>query len=194
MKLLAALPLGLMIGLVGCSGQPQGTRPSNPKQQETTNRAATLQPAASVQPPHAKTTEEVWHEATPATRRSLLAKHIHAKWKNVGVEDSGVIMTITHPGMDESGAQQIIDDISNLASEAGLRRINLVRAGGICQVTYERPYCESACEEKMHCSPVGSEACNLLCCSIHGYPVEHISEVREEPCPTHTWVYDVPTP
>jgi hypothetical protein len=102
-------------------------------------------------------------------------------------------MTVTHPGMDEHGAHQIIDDVGKLAAAAGLRRIDLVRAGGVCEVTYTRPYCEYACQEKMYCSPSGSEGCNLICCSIHGYPVEHIPEVRQESCPPHTWVYNVPS-
>jgi hypothetical protein len=94
--------------------------------------------------------------------------------------------------MDEQSAQKIIVDVGTLAKEAGLRRINFVSAGGMCQVTYRKPYCETPCTEKMSCYPELSEKCNLLCCEIHGYPMNHYDEVRQEACPTHTWVYDVP--
>jgi hypothetical protein len=101
-------------------------------------------------------------------------------------------MTITHPGMDEHGAHQIIDDVGKLAVAAGLRRIDLVRAGGVCEVTYTYPYCEYACPEQGYCSASETHPC-LTCCLIHGYPISHIPGSRQEPCPPHTWVYKVPS-
>jgi hypothetical protein len=149
------------------------------------------QSATAIQIPHEKSPEDIWREATPATRRSILANSVRRKWKNVRVENSGVIMTVTHSGMDEHGAHQIIDDVGKLASEAGFRRIDLVRAGGVCEVTYTRPYCEVACQEAAGCYPAGE--CNMICCSIYGGHVSQIPEVRQESCPPHTWVYNVPS-
>jgi len=140
---------------------------------------------------HEKTPQEVWSEASPTTRRTTLASHVRETWKNVRVENSGVVMTITHPGMDEEGAHKIIDDIGMLAREAGLRRINFVSAGGICQITYTYPYCDYACPEEGYCLASESHPC-LTCCLIHGNPISQIPVTRQEPCPPHTWVYDVP--
>lgn len=137
--------------------------------------------------------KDEWSEATPMMRRTMLATRVRNRWQNVVVENQGDVMTVTHPGMDEDSARKIIDDIGTLAREAGLRRIDFVSAGGMCQVTYTKPYCEYSCEEKAECSPADSDECNLLCCSIHGYPVEQMpAGVRQEPCPPHTWVYNVP--
>lgn len=168
-----------------------------PSQQATTSQqsqseSVQAEAASTVQLPHEKTPDEVWNEASPVTRRSILASYVRRTWKDVRVENSGVLMTITHPGMDERGAQQIIGDISKLAAAAGLRRIDFVSAGGICEVRYTWPYCELACSEQGYCLPSESHPC-LTCCLIYGSPIEHIPAVRQELCPSHTWVYHVPS-
>lgn len=190
-----ALVFLMLVIPVGCSRHRQNANQSQSEQNRTEKAtASTSNPQPNTiapLPPHEKTPEEVWSGASQTTRRSILANRIRSRWKNVRVENSSVVMTVTHPGMDEHGAQEMIGDISDLAEGSGLRRINFVRAGGMCQVTYTRPYCEYACSEQGYCSPSESHPC-LTCCIIHGFPISHIPEVREEMCPPHTWVYKVP--
>jgi hypothetical protein len=82
----------------------------------------------------------------------MLATRVRRTWSGVAVQDTGAVMTITHPGMDEEGAHKIINDVGTLAGEAGFRRINFVSEGSICQVTYTYPYCEYACSDQGYCS------------------------------------------
>ncbi len=140
---------------------------------------------------HQDKPKDEWGEATPTMRRSMLATRVRSIWQNVAVENQGAVMTITHPGMDEESAHKIINDIGALAREAGLRRINFVSAGGMCQVTYTYPYCEYSCSDQGYCLASESHPC-LDCCLAHGYPISQIPATRQEACPTHTWVYDVP--
>jgi hypothetical protein len=189
---------GYLIGALVCAGligalsilsyamKHRGT-PSRPQVKPVAQATTTAQSEM----PQKKPTDEVWNESTPVTRRSILTNHIRRTWKNVSVQNSDTVMTVTHPGMDEQGAQKIILDMGELAIGAGLRRVNFVRAGGVCQVTYTRPYCEVSCQEAAGCYPAGE--CNMICCSIYGSRPSQIPEVRQEACPTHTWVYDVPS-
>lgn len=141
--------------------------------------------------PQVKTPKDEWDEATLPMRRAMLTTRVRNRWQNVVVENRGDVMTVTHPGMDEESAHKIIDDTGVLAREAGLRRINFVSAGGMCQVTYTYPYCEYACSDQGYCLASESHPC-LDCCLAHGYPIEQIPATRQEQCPAHTWVYDVP--
>jgi len=175
--------------LLGCSNKQKQSRGQNQPQMQQAARSVTTPIPPAV--PHEKTAGEVWNESSPVTRRAILASHVRKTWKDVSVENSGVVMTITHPGMDEQVAQKIIGDLGILSVEAELRRINFVRAGGVCQVTYTRPYCEVSCQEAAGCSPAGE--CNMICCEIYGSRPSQIPEVRQEACPTHTWVYNVPS-
>lgn len=118
-------------------------------------------------------------QAPSAMQRSILARRIRSTWKDVHVVVAGSTMSITHPGMNESGAQQIIGEIGSMAKSAGLRRINFVREGGMCQVEYYTLHCEytGGCGEYL---------------GQAGNGWVRIPEVRIEPCEPHTWVYDVP--
>jgi hypothetical protein len=181
MKVVRLASTVLLMLLVGCTNQGQRSVPAHSQQQAVSATTATSQSIPPVSAaPHEKTSDEVWNEATPATRRSILASHVRKTWKNVSVEVSGATMTLTHPGMDERGAHQIITDIGQLVTEAGLRRIDFVRAGGICEVAYEQPHCEYA----GGCGP-------YLGHSGDGW-VRIPAGVQQVPCPPHTWVYDVP--
>lgn len=151
----------------------------------------TSQSAASAVPvSQEQTAADAWNQASPSMRRSMLASHIRRDWKNVRVENYGATMTITHPGMDENGARQMMDDIGNLAASAGLKRINFVRAGGMCQVTYQRPYCEIAGS-----IPGDDETGGTGCGPYEGHSGDGWTSTIHtaiEPCEPHTWVYDVP--
>jgi hypothetical protein len=118
--------------------------------------------------------DDGWERATPTMRRSMLATRVTNTW-NVTVENQGDEITIRHQGMDEKTAHKIIDDIGTHAREAGLGRITFVRAGGTCQQYY--------ITDAMNAD--GSYSCY----SCGGFGNTHI---RYVPCPTHTWVYDVP--
>jgi hypothetical protein len=186
----------LILGLAchGASSKNQQPSKDNAEQQprqQTAGASPTIQSTAStVQLPHEKTAADTWNEASPSMRRSMIASQIRKTWKNVRVEHSGPIMTITHPGMDENGAHQMIEDIGPLAPSAGLRRINFIRAGGTCQVTYERPYCEIAGSV-----PGDDETGGTGCGPYEGHSGDGWTSTIHtaiEPCQPHTWVYDVP--
>jgi hypothetical protein len=191
-----AVAFVLVLGLA-CHGvssknqQPSKDNAEQPVRQQTSGTSPALQSTAStVQMPHEKTAAETWNEASPSIRRLMLASQIGKTWKNVRVEHSGPTMTITHPGMDEKGAQQMIADISALAASAGLKRINFVRSGGMCQVTYQRPYCEIAGPV-----PGDDETGGTGCGPYEGHSGNGWTSTMHttvEQCPPHTWVYDVP--
>ena len=178
--------------LAGCSNKhQQSSGYERPQIQQSASATPAAPPAVPpVQPPHEKTSEEIWNEATPATRRSILANSVRRKWKNVRVEDSGAIMTITHPGMDEQGAHQIIDDVGKLAAAAGLKRINLVRDGGMCQYEVTRPYCEVAGQIPGN-SETGGTGCGPCCDGRNGW-THPVYRTYSAPCQPYTWVYNVP--
>ncbi|MGA7794884.1 MAG: hypothetical protein WCA19_17740 [Candidatus Acidiferrales bacterium] len=186
---------GMLVFGSGCQRSANQQKSKNIAVQQPTQPAAganpTLQSAAStVQVPQVPTAADAWNQASPSMRRSILAGHIRKTWKNVRVENSGSIMTITHPGMDENGARQMIDDIGTLAESAGVKRINFVRAGGMCQVTYERPYCEIAGS-----IPGDDETGGTGCGPYEGHSGDGWTSTIHtaiEPCQPHTWVYDVP--
>lgn len=178
----------ILLALGGCKNQSQQASSSSAPSVVQAAAPATTVPSTVVA--HQPTPEEVWNQATPAVRRSILANHIRKTWKNVRVQSSDSVMTVTHPGMDEKSARQIIDDVSKLATSAGLRRINFVSAGGMCQVTYERPYCEIAGR-----IPGNSETGGTGCGPYQGHSGNgwtHTTQTYMEPCQPHTWVYDVP--
>lgn len=66
-----------------------------------------------------------------------------------------------------------------VATSAGLRRINFVRAGGVCQYI----------QVQDHCEHVGG--CRPCCSPIDGWT--EIDQPVSVPCQPHTWVYNVPS-
>ena len=175
-----SLLLGISL-LTGCNREKDKVAPAVPAKQVTSVPERTSE----------KTPDEIWREATPATRRSILVRNVRKTWRNVQVQNTSTTMTITHAGMDESGARQIINEIGHLATEAGFRRINLVRAGGMCQVTYKRPYCEMPGP-----IPGDSETGGTGCGPYEGHSGNGWTSTTQTylaPCSPHTWVYDVPS-
>lgn len=181
-----AVSIAVLCVLAGCKNQSHQTAssstPSVVQAAASTPAPATTVPSTVV--PHEPTPEEVWSQATPAIRRSILATQIRSTWKNVRVQTSGAVMTITHPGMDEKSARQIIDDIGKLATAAGLRRINFVSAGGTCQYEQRQPHCEITSGIDSYGRPYGG------CSNGQGYT--YITQTYLAPCPPHTWVYNIP--